>query len=120
VSGKSKLVAIDPEQIKDRTTETPIGPLKGCVGAIPGSGTYRAPCVKMGAFSSFLARALNHPVVDRTGLSGTYTFDLRWDPSEPLDLIPTIHHELGLNVENGKMPFDVFVVDHINLWPTEN
>jgi uncharacterized protein (TIGR03435 family) len=33
-------------------------------------------------FVSLLQRAIDRPVVDKTGLSGRYDFDLEWAPDE--------------------------------------
>jgi uncharacterized protein (TIGR03435 family) len=81
----------------------------------------------MGNFVSLLQRAiLDRPVVDKTGLSGRYDFDLEWAPDETQfggDLPPAtaaatspplfeaIQQELGLKLEATKGPVDALVVD---------
>jgi uncharacterized protein (TIGR03435 family) len=37
----------------------------------------------MGEFAEILSRNLNLPVVDRTGLTGTFNFTLHWTPTRP-------------------------------------
>jgi len=59
-------------------------------------------------------------VVDRTGLTGNYAINLQWDQADPLDVIPAIQKQLGLKLEKGKMPYEMFIVDHINPTPTPN
>jgi uncharacterized protein (TIGR03435 family) len=72
-----------------------------------------------------------HFVVDETGLTGTYTFNLHWTPANPTAL-PTessdpadvsfftaLQEQLGLKVESRKGPVPVIAIDHIER-PTEN
>jgi uncharacterized protein (TIGR03435 family) len=62
---------------------------------------------------------LERPVVDQTGLTGSYTIDLEWDRTDPLDVIPAIQRQPGLKLERSKMPYEMFVVDHISPTPTQ-
>lgn len=89
----------------------------------------------MGDFVSLLQRAiLDRPVVDRTGLSGRYDFDLEWVPDEtqfggafppaPADaqaapLFSAIQEQLGLKLEATKGPVSALVVDKADR-PTPN
>jgi uncharacterized protein (TIGR03435 family) len=65
-------------------------------------------------------------VVDRTGLSGPYDWDLEWLPEETLpasvspdrdspepgvSLFVALQEQLGLKLEATKAPVDVIVVD---------
>jgi len=67
---------------------------------------------------------LDRPVVDQTGLSGTYDFDLRWNPDETQfggrytvaesnlpSLFAALREQIGLGLETGKVPVDVTVID---------
>jgi uncharacterized protein (TIGR03435 family) len=89
----------------------------------------------MAELASVMQRAaLDHPVVDRTGLSGRYDFDLEFAPDETqfggafsratddstrLDLTAAIQQQLGLRLEATKGLVDVLVVDHAER-PSEN
>jgi uncharacterized protein (TIGR03435 family) len=66
------------------------------------------------------------PVIDRTGLTGVFDFDLQWTsgpvapaagPTGPPDDGPSIfvalQEQLGLRLEPGRAPFDVVVVDSV-------
>jgi len=78
-----------------------------------------------------LSQQLGTPVVDKTGLTGSYAFNLQWSTggSQPAkdgdtapDAIPAssvsslmdaIHEQLGLRLEPQQAPMDVLVIDHI-------
>lgn len=82
----------------------------------------------MGEFAELLQRAvLDRPVVDRTGLTGKFDFDLEWAPDEtqfggevpvaPADaqeppFFTAIQQQLGLRLEATKGPVQALVVDH--------
>jgi len=86
-------------------------------------------------FTSLLQRAiLDRPVVDRTGLSGRYDFELEWAPDESqfggdipaasatapsLPLFSAMQQELGLKLEPTKASIDALVVDAVER-PSEN
>lgn len=81
-------------------------------------------------FVSLLQRAvLDRPVVDKTGLSGKYDFDLKWAPDEtqfggslpiaPSDapeapLFSAIQDQIGLRLVATRGPVDALVVDTAN------
>ena len=88
----------------------------------------------MGEFASLLQRSpLDRPVVDRTGLSDRYDFDLEFAPDERLwggilpqpqnsdkpDLFKAVQEELGLRLEPIKGYVDTLVIDQIER-PSEN
>lgn len=65
---------------------------------------------------------LEAPVVDRTGLTGTYDLDVLYlpdgrkvDPDAPFtpSLQDAIQEQLGLKLEKGKGPVEVLVVEHL-------
>jgi uncharacterized protein (TIGR03435 family) len=85
-------------------------------------------------FASVLQRSpLDRPVVDRTGLSGRYDFDLEFAPDERLwggilpapensdkpDLFKAVQEQLGLRLEATRGPVDALIIDRIER-PTEN
>ena len=74
-----------------------------------------------------LQHSLNEAVVDKTGLTGMYTFSLEWsdapaaggEPQLPT-LETALEQGLGLKLEKGNQDFDVLVVDHVEKVPTGN
>ena len=89
----------------------------------------------MAQFASVLQRAiLDRPVVDSTGLSGRFDFDLEWTPDEgqfggtlspaPTNsgkpaFFPAIQQQLGLRLEAMRAQIDTLVVDRLDR-PSEN
>jgi uncharacterized protein (TIGR03435 family) len=76
---------------------------------------------------AFLLRApLERPVVDRTGLTGAYSVDLRYAPpgrpladTDALHVFTALQDQLGLKVEPSRTTVQVVVVAHIER-PSEN
>jgi uncharacterized protein (TIGR03435 family) len=89
----------------------------------------------MREFASLMQRAaLDRPVVDKTGLTGKYDFDLDWSPDETqfggeLPVAPpdaaappffiALQKQLGLKLEPAKGPVQTIVVDSVSK-PSEN
>ena len=68
---------------------------------------------------------LDRPVVNMTGLTAEYKFDMHWDPQADTqykdpDFLTAIEKQLGLHLVKRQMPCDVLVVDHIERAPSEN
>ncbi|MGD0345267.1 MAG: TIGR03435 family protein [Terracidiphilus sp.] len=89
-------------------------------------------------FVKWLANAvLDRPVVDKTGITGTFDFSLKWTPDESQfstsglrapaagdnatapPLFTAIEEQLGLKLEPEKMPAEVLVIDKVER-PSEN
>jgi uncharacterized protein (TIGR03435 family) len=66
---------------------------------------------------------VDRPVVDRTGLTGTYDFDLRFAAAAALaatsdapnlpSIFTAIQEQLGLKLETSRGPVEVFVIDSV-------
>jgi uncharacterized protein (TIGR03435 family) len=81
-------------------------------------------------FTFMLTRRLDRPVLDETGLKGTYDFTIDLsglgfggraaeDTGAP-SIFSTVQSDLGLKLESAKRPIKVFVVDSANKNPTAN
>ncbi len=83
-----------------------------------------------------LANQLRRPVLDRTGLAGTFDFKLEWAPQADLSPKPNadapaaadasgpsiftaLEEQLGLRLESTRGPVDVLVIDRVER-PSEN
>jgi uncharacterized protein (TIGR03435 family) len=74
-----------------------------------------------------LKHSLNEEVVDKTGLTGMYTFSLEWSDAPAVggapqlpSLAAALEQGLGLKLARGEQDFDVLVVDHVENAPTGN
>lgn len=83
----------------------------------------------MDTLASKLADNVGRPIVDATGLTGKYDFEIYWsadamsaDP--PADsgssLFTAVQQQLGLKLEPKKVPGDTVVIDRIERTPREN
>jgi uncharacterized protein (TIGR03435 family) len=73
-----------------------------------------------------LSRQLGSAVVDKTGLQGSFDFNLHWTASANGDsnqadnpLFTALQQQLGLKLEPQTAPMEVLVIDHIEK-PQEN
>jgi uncharacterized protein (TIGR03435 family) len=72
--------------------------------------------------SSLLGQFEDRPVVDATGIAGTFDFTLKWseDANQGPSLRDALQEQLGLKLEPRKQPFEIVVVDSIARKPSEN
>jgi uncharacterized protein (TIGR03435 family) len=71
---------------------------------------------------------LTDPIVDATGLTGEWDFDLQWNGrsrvlaagAERTTIFSAIDQQLGLRLTAEKVPGNVIVIDSVNEKPTEN
>jgi uncharacterized protein (TIGR03435 family) len=63
-------------------------------------------------------------VIDKTGLTGRYDFNLEYaglgDDAGGPGIVTALEKQLGLKLEKSKAPLDVIVIDHIDKVPVEN
>ena len=124
-----------------RTVQGSGTPPKGTMMRM-GRGQLSAQMSPLAGLAAQLAASLGRPVVDKTGLTGYFDFNLEWTPDEtqgsgmlfgekpPLDSAPPVgssgpsiftalQEQLGLKLESQKGPVEVLVIDRIEK-PTEN
>jgi uncharacterized protein (TIGR03435 family) len=71
---------------------------------------------------------LTNPVIDSTGLKGNWDFEFRWTlrgqlgaaGAEGISIFDAMDKQLGLELEAGKVPMPVILVDSVNEKPTDN
>jgi uncharacterized protein (TIGR03435 family) len=123
--------------------ETPAAAVPTVCGGLVSVGVPSAPShVRIGGRKVALALLAAHlgemgqfdrPIVDRTGLTGTFDFALEWGPdpvsgaAAPEDhedrqtnLQEALQDQLGLKLERQKAPLDVLLIDHVDQQPAEN
>jgi uncharacterized protein (TIGR03435 family) len=73
-----------------------------------------------------LSRQLDRPVVDKTGLTGTFDFELTWTPDDSApdtatgpSVFTALREQLGLQVGTEKSTVESLVIDHFEA-PSEN
>ncbi len=79
----------------------------------------------MSRLASILNGAADRPVIDATGLTGAYQFDLKWTPDPEARMVPApgiLHavRRIGLRLEKRTMPYQTVVIDRMAQVPTEN
>jgi len=127
-------------KMKEGTQEVGDPSKSGCQGVpqnpAPGTIPYQVVAchsVTMVTFADALrgfgyGSYLPDPVVDQTGLNGTWDFELKWTPRNRLaqagpdgiSLLDAVDKQLGLKLEAKKVPLPVLIVDSVNQKPTPN
>jgi len=118
----------DPATRKEQATAALAArPGRMVCGFTVDAGTLDGGSTTMETLAQILTPQTGRPVIDRTGLSGTFNVLLKWTPSLGTDTPPgdavsiftAIQEQLGLKLESGTAPLDVVVIDRIER-PGEN
>jgi uncharacterized protein (TIGR03435 family) len=105
-------------------------------GLMGGRGQLKAASMTMPFFTDWISRQPemgDRVVIDKTGLNGTYDFELNWSPDDghvPMlngvpqestgpSIFTAFQEQLGLKLESQKAPVEVLVIDHVE-HPSEN
>jgi uncharacterized protein (TIGR03435 family) len=89
---------------------------------------WHATHTSMRGVTGILSRVMQRPVVDQTGIRGTFDVRLQWSDDltpqdNPADALPSIYaalrETLGLELKSGRGPAEILVIDHIER-PTGN
>ncbi len=97
-----------------------------------GIGRLTAQRMTMASLTRILTVVTDRLVVDKTGLTAEYDFDLRWTPDDLQEsageipeavsgpsIFTALKEQLGLKLQPAKGPVDILVIDHIER-PSEN
>jgi uncharacterized protein (TIGR03435 family) len=96
-----------------------------------GEGKLSGTGIELDSLALSLSGEVGRMIVNKTGLTGRYSMDLKWQPdsmqagsgaanAEALpDLFTALEEQLGLKLESTKGPVDVYVIDHVER-PSEN
>lgn len=108
------------QDAKDAAERPWVGGMGG--GAILGDGLWGTN-ISMQLLASRLSAYLEHPVLDRTGLKGSFDFKYEYHSGDAqpdvVASILTAVQGLGLKLEPAKGPVETFVIDHAEK-PAEN
>jgi uncharacterized protein (TIGR03435 family) len=100
-----------------------------------GNGKLHAKKQSMAQFAEFLSHQMDRPVLDSTGLTGLFDFEMEFAREETAPLfgdkattsepsappIPVaLRAQLGLELKAGKAPIEILVIDSANKMPTPN
>jgi uncharacterized protein (TIGR03435 family) len=101
-------------------------------GSRTSRGNMMTTATPMADFARNIARFTGRPVVDRTGLTGSYDIDLAWTPEEGppsadaapppgdgVSLFTALQEQLGLKLDAQHGPVDVLVIESVEP-PTED
>jgi uncharacterized protein (TIGR03435 family) len=87
---------------------------------VRGRGEIDSVSMPLHSLPSMLARELDRPVVDKTGLTGNYDFILKFSPavgaapdSQDPSIFTAIQEQLGLKLEPAKAPLDVLLIERV-------
>jgi uncharacterized protein (TIGR03435 family) len=93
-----------------------------------GRGKIEGMGAQMAELTRFLAIDLRRPVIDRTGLTGRFDFNLEWtaedtstfavssDNSGP-SIVTAIQEQLGLKLEAQKAPTEILIIEKAEMPP---
>jgi len=90
----------------------------------PGSTKRLGLGAPMEGLTSTLSAWLHRPVIDKTGLTGKYDFELQWTASEGAEsgpaanwpsLFTAVREQLGLKLVPGKGLVPFLVIDHVEM-----
>lgn len=103
-----------------------------------GPGRLNGSSMRLSQLASILSQSVQRVVVDRTGLTGYFDFDLSWTPDNipqgpqqpgahplpPVDpnspsIFAALQEQLGLKLETERARVEVLVIDRVEL-PTSN
>jgi uncharacterized protein (TIGR03435 family) len=99
-----------------------------------GAGVHLQQNMPLANLAHFLSNQLQTPVMDETGLGGSFWIALDFAPEYLLNrqdasararalappLLVAVEEQLGLKVESRKAPVEFLVIDHIEKVPTDN
>jgi uncharacterized protein (TIGR03435 family) len=116
---------VDCSDPREFTAKNADGTSKCGFRSVPGSAKGRATVANLARFLTN-PTADHRPVENRTGLEGTFDFDLTWTPEVPVpadappgpavdpngpSLFTALREQLGLKLEPAKSRIDILVVD---------
>jgi bla regulator protein blaR1 len=111
----------------DRRFGSSLRPGTGSRSFLGGGSEITGRAISIPDLTRLLSSYAGRPVLDRTGLMGTYDIDLRWAPATPAgqapadlpDFFTAIQEQLWLRLQPARGPVDRLVIDSAER-PTDN
>ncbi len=82
-------------------------------GSTDGLNMINYPHATMSTFANTLGDAVGRPVIDETGMDGTYDITLRWKFGSNSALQTAVKQQLGLELADERRAVDLVIIDHI-------
>jgi uncharacterized protein (TIGR03435 family) len=106
-------------------------PNKGApAGGFFGGPYFKFQNMSVEHFSKVLESPVKKPIVDKTGLTGMYDFDLKYAPTDAAannpaaaglpDIFTVLQEQLGLKLVPQPVTIKTLIIDHVDKIPTEN
>jgi uncharacterized protein (TIGR03435 family) len=113
---------------------------EGATMGFNGAVRLAARSISTAKLGDLLSAVTGRPVIDKTGLTGTYDVKLSFvavnngaaappppgasvsanDPNGPPMIFDVLQHDLGLRLDSGKAPVKFIVIDHLDNTPAGN
>jgi uncharacterized protein (TIGR03435 family) len=123
----SYVLEVDKKKLKMQRAETGDSDTE-LHGGRGGPTTLEARKTDMNRLAEVLEWRMDRPVVNRTGLNGTFNFTLHWAPdnlrnpddvADDVSIFTAVGEQLGLRLRTAKAPVEVLVIDRVER-PSEN
>lgn len=90
-----------------------------------GPGKLKGLNWSMAYLATMLQTPAGLPVVDKTGITGSYDIDMQFAPDLSTDsplpsLFTALREKLGLELKSQRIPVQFLVIDHVDRVPTED
>lgn len=103
--------------------DTPVGPQRGSRWV--SSRHFMAMATPLRSLADWLSSKMDRPVVDQSGITGVYDFNLQWeldqaDRASAVPILQVLEREVGLKLEKRMQRYEILVVDGVARSPTGN
>jgi len=93
----------------------------GQAGFSSAGGRMVSQRATMAGFASWLSREVDHPVINKTDLTGFFAIKLEWiREGDSPSIFAALQEQLGLKLQAARAPVDILIVDRAQRIPTAN
>jgi uncharacterized protein (TIGR03435 family) len=119
------------QAVGETVTARAVGDAPRCAPMIVSNRFVKASVKPISSLTFAIARQVGRTVIDRTGLTGNFDFNMEWSlersetgaateatarvpqPDDGVSLFTALEEQLGLRLESTKGPVEVLVIDHV-------